>query len=59
VGARKAGDPATAGLPLVGEEAAQQVQVLVVDDFGVDPGVFAGPGAVGAAAAATSVISGR
>jgi hypothetical protein len=57
VGARKAGDPTAASLPLVGEKAAQKVQVLVVDDLGVDPGVFAGPGAVGATAAATAVIS--
>jgi hypothetical protein len=58
VGAGKAGDSATARLPLVGEETAQQVQVLVIDYFGVDPRVFAGTGAIGATATPTGA-SGR
>ena len=52
VAAGKSGDAPAAGLPLVGEEAPQQVEVLVVDDLGVDPRVLARPGAVGAAATA-------
>jgi hypothetical protein len=58
VGAGKAGDSTAARLPLVGEETAQKVKVLVVDYFGVDPRVFAGTGAVGATAAPTGA-SGR
>ena len=50
VAAGKSGDAPAAGLPLVGEEAPQQVEVLVVDGLGVDPRVLARPGAVGAAA---------
>ena len=54
VTAGKSGDPTAAGLPLVGEEAAQQVQVLVVDGVGVDARVLARPGAIGASPAATA-----
>jgi hypothetical protein len=56
VGAGKAGDSTAAGLTLVGEEAAQKIQVFVVDYFGVDPRVFAGTGAVGPAAATSGAL---
>ena len=55
VGAGKAGDAAAAGLPLVGEEAAQQVEILVVDFLGVDPRVFTRTRAVVAATAPSAV----
>ena len=55
--AGKSGDAAAAGLPLVGEEAPQQVEVLVVDDLGVDARVLARTGAIGAAPSAPRLLS--
>jgi len=48
-------EAAAARLPLVGEEAAQEIEVLVVDRLRSDAGVLARAGPIGAAATALVV----
>src|SRR5262245_9939451 len=45
------GDTPRPGLPPVGDEPPQQVQILVIDRLGVDPGVLPRPSAVAEAPA--------